>query len=157
MKEKDKTATVASETDVDEIYLRIWEKQQEWTSTRWNITTFFLSISFALFGLSLQGSPGPLEGNIQRLAGLSIYWFAFLLFRRYDDWSKFLRAYLEELETTSSTRLKLHTRWKKSKSGLRKWTSISKLLIYFGMIYTVAVVLLWMIRLEENLPNTACS
>jgi hypothetical protein len=136
--------TVTDDSNIDEIYLRVWEKQQEWTGTRWGVTTFFLSISFALFGLSLQSHSSPIAGTVQRIAGLAIYWFTYFLFRRYDDWSKFLRAYLEELETTTSTRFALQTRWKRTKqTGFRKLTSVNRLLIYFGVLYTVSVVVLW--------------
>ena len=61
---------------IDEIYLRVWQKQQEWTGTRWGITTFFMSISFALFGFSLQGNNLPINNSLQRLIGLSNYWFS---------------------------------------------------------------------------------
>jgi hypothetical protein len=55
MNEKEQANTLG-ELSADEIYLRIWEKQQDWTSTRWNIAIFFFSVSFALFGLSFQDS-----------------------------------------------------------------------------------------------------
>jgi hypothetical protein len=129
---------------VDEIYLRIWDKQQEWTGTRWNIITIFLSVSFALFGLSFLGQNLSISSNVLRITGLVIYWFTYFLYHRYSDWTKFLRAYLEELEKTRQTQLDLHTRWKKTKqTPFRKWTSITKLLFYFGLFYLMAVVLLW--------------
>jgi hypothetical protein len=135
--------TSPSDNNVDEYYLRVWEKQQEWTATRWSVTTFILGISFALFGLSLQGQSSSLAVTVQRIAGLLIYWFAYFIFLRYHDWSNFLREYLEELERTTSTRFKLQTRWKQNKQrGFRKWTSVRKLLIYFGFLYAIAVALL---------------
>jgi hypothetical protein len=80
---------------IDEIYLRIWEKQQEWTGTRWGVITFFMSVSFALFGFSLQNLNTPSASTVQRIAGLAIFWFTYSLFRRYEDWSKFLRSCLK--------------------------------------------------------------
>ena len=136
--------TARDDLSVDEVYLRVWEKQQEWTATRWGVITFFLSISFALFGLSLQGQTSLIGRTLQRVSGLAIYWFTYLVFRRYNDWSSFLRAYLEELEQETSTRFRLQARWKSSKQvGVRRWTSVSKLLAYFGLVYAVAVALLW--------------
>lgn len=148
-----------AETDpsVDEVYLRVWEKQQQWTTTRWGIMTFFLGISFAIFGLSfstqntsqaaqaIAGVPQPLtlDATAQRLTGLAIYWFSFFVYRRYDDWSKFLRNYLYELELTTATRFKLQTQWRTSVDrGFRKWTSVTKLLVYFGVIYALSIVVL---------------
>jgi hypothetical protein len=129
---------------MDEIYLRIWERQQEWTGTRWNIITIFLSVSFALFGLSFQGQTLTVASKVQRITALVIYWFTYFLFRRYSDWSMFLRTYLKNLETTNQTQLDLHTRWKIEKqTPFRKWTSITKLVFYFGLLYTIAVVVLW--------------
>jgi hypothetical protein len=149
MPHKSKNAVIVKDPpDIDDFYLRVWEKQQEWTATRWGVVTFYLSISFALFGLSLQNRSSSSANIAQRVLGLTIYWFAYFIFRRYDDWSKFLRAYLEELETTTSTRLSLQTRWRENKGrGFRRWTSISKLLLYFGLIYAVSIVILWWIGL----------
>src|SRR5260221_50749 len=43
----------------NEFYMRIWEKQQDVAISRWSIITFFMSVSFALFGLSLQVHTTP--------------------------------------------------------------------------------------------------
>jgi hypothetical protein len=144
MSRTNENAMPPADLRIDEIYLRIWEKQQESTGTRWGIITFFMSVSFALFGFSLQ-NPNPLiASTAQRIAGIAIYWFAYFLFHRFDDWTHLLRSYLEELETTTSTRFALQIRWKaKMQKRFCKWTSVNKLLIYFGSLYTVAVVLLW--------------
>lgn len=139
------TTAMQNGMSVDEIYLRIWDKQQEWTETRWNIITIFLSISFALFGLSLQGQNLSISSNVQRITGLVIYWFTYFLYHRYSDWTNYLRSYLENLEKTKQTQLDLHTKWKKTKqTPFRKWTSITKLLSYVGSLYTIVVVLLWL-------------
>lgn len=38
----------------DDAYLEIWKIEQEHSRTRWTIATFFLSISFAVLGLSFD-------------------------------------------------------------------------------------------------------
>ena len=145
MTEKDESTTATiNDPNIDEGYLRVWEIQQGWTGTRWNITTFFLGISFALFGLSLQNQNSPAAITAQRIVGLAIYWFTYLLFQRYSDWPKFLRNYLEERETTTTTRYKLQVRWKQTvHKGFRKWTSVNKLMVYFGLLYLIAVIVLY--------------
>lgn len=138
------TTATRNDMSMDEIYLRVWDRQQEWTGTRWNIITIFLSVSFALFGLSFQGQTLTIATKVQRITALVIYWFTYFLFRRYSDWSMYLRTYLEELEKTEQTQLTLHTEWKKTvQTPFRKLTSITKLLFYFGLLYTIAVVVLW--------------
>lgn len=134
-----------SDANVDDIYLRVWEKQQHWTSTRWGIMTFFLSVSFAIFGLSFNKPPSlSVDATAQRITGMAIYWFSFLICRRYDDWSKFLRDYLYELELTTATRFKLQTTWRNSmRKGIRRWTTVNKLMIYFGVLYSVSIIALY--------------
>ncbi len=56
--EQVKQATLKTGLSAEELYLQIWEREQEHTKTRWNVTTFFVSISFAIFGFSLQ-TPNP--------------------------------------------------------------------------------------------------
>lgn len=135
---------------IDEIYLRIWEKQQDFMGSRWSVMTFFLSISFALFGLSIQGQASSSLPVIatQRFAGLLIYWFAFSLYVRYHNWSMFLRNLLEDLEGRTSEYLTLQTQWKKHETRFQRSTSTSRILLYFGIIYTVCgLTLLWWFRL----------
>ncbi len=160
----------------DEKYFRLLDIQQRWNTTRWTATSLFLTISFALFGLSLQVPDTLLPPEsvatyrlLERLLGLGIYWFAYLLFLRYDDWSKHLREHLAELEKNPATTMRLQESWsrkfgKRQKSEkdkdkeripfrqklrrfVRRFTSVSKLLAYFGLLYAVSVAALWLLGL----------
>jgi hypothetical protein len=57
----------------DETYLKIWEIDQANTSTRWTVTTFFFSVSFAIFGFSFQAQLAYPIPTVARISGLIIY------------------------------------------------------------------------------------
>src|SRR5689334_18874941 len=57
----------------DETYLKIWEIDQANTNTRWTVTTFFFSISFAIFGFSFQAQLAYPLPTVARISGLIIY------------------------------------------------------------------------------------
>jgi hypothetical protein len=44
-----------TEATKDDIYMQIWQGEQDHTRTRWTVTTFFLSISFAILEAVLKG------------------------------------------------------------------------------------------------------
>lgn len=130
----------------DEIYLRIWEKEQEHVRTRWTVTTFFLSVSFAIFGFSFQQNLALSSALAIRLASLIIYWFAYFLFTRFYDYTRFLRAYLIEMETSQQTSLRLESRAStRPRRGMNLSTSRS--LLFLGIIYVIGVGVLWLLRL----------
>jgi hypothetical protein len=134
---------------LDDTYLQIWKIEQEHSRTRWTVTTFFLSISFAILGLSFDARDNPayLWGfslpDLQRLIGLFVYWFGYFLFAQFNRYSNFLRSRLREMETKkqvsftlqSDSRDFMYPRW-------RSAFSASRLLFYFGILYTISVVLL---------------
>jgi hypothetical protein len=128
----------------NEVYLRIWELEQEHTRTRWTVTTFFLSVSFAIFGFSFQAQLSSSLSTVARISGLAIYWFAYLLFLRFNEFTNFLRGYLMELERTKRTDLDMQSKALKAMStGSRRLGSATKLMFYFGLLYTISVGLLW--------------
>ena len=130
----------------DEIYLRIWEEQQESVTRRWNTISVFISVSFAIFGLSFQNQ-NISERLPQRIIAVAIYWFSYLLYHRYADWSGFLNSYLKELESAASTQINLQSRWAKHEKGSHKWSTVKSLLLYFGLLYTIAAILLWQLSI----------
>lgn len=146
MSSKKGTAKPVPTDHDDEIYLRIWEKQQDLVTSRWTVLIFFMSISFALFGLSFQNQKSEDLANAQRLTGLFIYFFSYFLYLRYTSWSRFLRDYLKQMELSGSTKIRLGTTALTTKpwSGLRRLFAINKLLLYFGIIYLIAVIGLWL-------------
>ena len=132
---------IQSQTKIDNVtYLKIWQTEQEHQRTRWTVVTFFLSISFAILGLSFQTKLAPAESIALRLAGLFIYWFAYALLQRFYIYTKTLRAYLMEMERSGRTDLDIQTR---ASSAQPDKLSTVNLILYFGLIYTAGVVLLW--------------
>lgn len=89
------------------VYMQIWRTDQEHTRTRWTVTTFFMSISFAILAFSFQVKLVPPEPSIIRIAGLLIYLFALVLFWQLYRFNKFLRGYLIELETSGRATLEI--------------------------------------------------
>ena len=132
----------------EELYLKIWEREQEHTKTRWNVTTFFFSISFAIFGFSLQTKNPPVSPIISHSVALAIYWFAFVLFWRFNSFTNYLREYLREMEVSEQVKIDVQTRASQAMKGqYGNWLSTFNLMFYFGILYTVSVGLLWWYRI----------
>lgn len=130
-------------TREDDAYLKIWAVEQEHVRTRWTVATFFMSVSFAILGFSFQQNLAGSAALAIRLSGLLIYWFAYLLFSRFNDYSQFLRTYLAEMESAKRTSLDLQSKartalWKRSANRL----TAGQLLLVFGVLYTIGVALL---------------
>lgn len=139
-----KTAAIAEER-----YFKLWEREQEHTQTRWNVTTFFVSISFAIFGFSLQTPSASVPPIISHSVALAIYWFAYVLFWRFNNFTCALREELQAMEASGQVTLKVQTRVNQSMSGqYSKWLSTAHLLFYFGILYAIAVTLLWWGRIH---------
>ena len=128
----------------EELYFKLWEREQEHTKTRWNVTTFFISTSFAIFGFSLQSKNLSVLPIISHSVALAIYWFAFVLFWRFNSFTNCLRDYLREMEVAEQVKIKAQTRVEQKMRGqYSRWLSTLNLLLYFGIIYTMAIALLW--------------
>ena len=126
----------------DEIYLKIWDLEQQQATTRWTVTTFFLSVSFAIFGFSFQASLAAPFPDAARLSGLAIYLFGYVLFLRFNVYTRFLRGYLRNLEARGRTSLDIQTQAAVLLRG-RPRRSATWLLGYFAALYMLAVVVLW--------------
>ena len=85
----------------NELYFKCLQLEQENTRIRWTVTTFFMSVSFALFGYSFQSGILIQLAFIVRISSLAIYWFAFILFLRFNNYNKFLRKYISEMEMSN--------------------------------------------------------
>lgn len=130
---------------LDNVYMKIWQADHEYARHRWNIVTFFLSLSFAILGFSFQSRLVQSEALSIRIAGLLIYWFAFLLYQYFYRYTRFLRVYLRELEDSGRTTLDIESRTDKilyTNSKIRKVLSSTRLLFSFGLIYTIGIALL---------------
>jgi hypothetical protein len=137
--------TINNQLSYGEIYFVIWEGEQEHTRTRWTIVTFFLSVSFAIFGFSLQVQQSPIPISTVHIAALAIYWFAYLLFSRFNKYNIIIRIYLREMEESGKVSIDLQRRTDKIMRGrYSRLLSASALLFGFGILYSVAVVLLWL-------------
>ncbi len=132
----------------EELYFQIWEREQEQTKIRWNVTTFFVSISFAIFGFSLQAQNPPVPPIISHSVALAIYWFAFVLFWRFNSFTNCLRDYLREMEVSQRVEIDVQTRANQAMKGqYSKWLSTFNLMLDFGIIYSATVGLLWWQRI----------
>jgi protein-S-isoprenylcysteine O-methyltransferase Ste14 len=136
----------------NEVYFQVWRIEQEHSRTRWTVTTFFLSVSFAILGLSFD--PKNYESglnilglslpDVQRIIGVSVFWFGYFLFRQFDRYTQFLRSRLKEMEKQelvnytfqSDARDFMHFK-------IRAAFTASRLLFYFGILYTGVVFVLW--------------
>jgi hypothetical protein len=130
----------------DEVYATIWKVEQDHNRTRWTVTTFFLGLSFAIFGFSFREniSGNPLIPHIQRATGLVLYIFAVILFGQFQRYTNILREKLSALEEKKGLSFNLQRyATEKMYGGLRGWFSAEKLLIGFGGLYLLSVVLLW--------------
>ncbi len=133
--------------DGDDVYLQIWQTEQDHVRTRWTVITFFLSVSFAIFGFSFQVKLGVSQSIAIRIAGFIIYWFAYLLLLHFYAYTTFLRSYLIGMEKSGRTTLDIQSKADASKLGASKRLSTTRLLFLFGLIYTVGIITLWLFGL----------
>lgn len=136
----------------DGVYLKIWQIEQAHQRTRWTVVTFFMSISFAILGFSFQSTIARAETFAVRIAGLLIFWFAYVLLVQFYSYTKFLRDYLLEMEKAGRTTFDIQSKIALahiSGSGSQRgsWKSTVRLILYFGLIYTLGIILLWLLGL----------
>lgn len=134
---------------MDDTYFQIWKIEQEHSRTRWTVTTFFLSISFAILGLSFDSRDNLTSlwninmPDLQWIIGLFVYWFGYSLFAQFNRYSNFLRKRLRDMEEKKQVSFSLQTEAKSFMySKFHSAFSASWLLIYFGVLYTIVVLLL---------------
>jgi len=125
----------------DETYLKIWEVEQAHANMRWTVITFFMSVSFAIFGFSFQEKLPLLEALTLRLAGLLVYWFAFMLLLHFYRFTRFLRSYLFTMENAQQTSLDLQSKAIEAHIAEKPF-STTRLILGLGVIYTLGVFLL---------------
>jgi len=143
---QDQSTELQRVPDYELIYLTLWEGEQEHTRTRWTVTTFFISVSFAIFGFSLQTSNPPVPLYVVHLSSLAIYWFAYLLFLRFNRFTRFMREYLKDMERTGKVSVDLQTQADEAmREHSQKYLSASNLLFAFGLLYSVTVASLWIL------------
>lgn len=133
--------------DANEIYLKVWDTEQRHTKTRWTVYTFFASISFAIFGLSFQNKLNYPTPTIMRFSGMIIYWFAYLLFRRFFFYSLFLRNCMEKLSEATSLDIEHQKADFYKTEGFSKHLTTKRLLLFLGILYTIALVLLHLYKI----------
>ncbi len=133
-----------SANKLNDLYLRVWEWSSEHGRIRWTVATFFIGISFAIFGFSFRAEVKQPLLLAQRFTAIGIYWFAYALFMRFHKYTSFLRKYLRELEEQGKTDYNLQTKIDEEMEPGRKWKSSERLLLYFGLIYTVGMILISM-------------
>lgn len=125
----------------DELYIKIWEVEQRHVTTRWTVSTFFFSISFAIFGLAIQAEKSPLPLYVTTLVAIAIYWFSYALYLRFNDYTDYLRSRLQEMEEDGLTTLDLQSKAAPYLEQKKKYHAI-KLIKFFGILYTIAGIVI---------------
>jgi len=129
-------------------YLTVWQIEQEHVRARWTIATFFIGISFAVFGYSFQNSLAHPSALAIRISALFIYWFGYFTFIVYNGQTKFLRAYLLDMEISRRTTLDIQTKARAKKIyASRGIIGVHGLLLAFGVIYILSIALFWILGL----------
>lgn len=131
-----------SSSNLDEQYLKIWEIEQEHMRTRWTITTFFFSISFAILGFSFQPQLVHSSALALRICGSIVYWFGFSLFLHFYRYGIFLRKYMAKMETFNQTSIRLIP-----PQSMGKRLRTIHLLAAFGVIYVGGISLLFLLKI----------
>lgn len=141
---------VVPNTSQDDTYIEIWKIEQDHSRTRWTVTTFFLSVSFAILGLSFQTQVDQAKlaldsslPDVQRLVGLAVFWFGYLLFVQFNRYTSFLRNQLRKMEKANLVSFTIQTDADKFMYSKIKAAFAAKwLLLYFGLLYAATVILL---------------
>ncbi|HLX57041.1 MAG TPA: hypothetical protein VKR83_08460 [Ktedonobacteraceae bacterium] len=128
----------------DNYYLEIWKADQEFVRTRWTITTFFMSASFAIFAYSFQIKPLPALAI--RIFGLFIYWFAVIMHAHFYQHNKFLRNYLIYLEKSGRSTFDLQSKlYEQRKNKFHR--STGKFLAVLGLLYAIGIIWLFFLQI----------
>jgi hypothetical protein len=136
----------------DDAYFQIWKIEQDHSRIRWTVTTFFLSISFAVLGLSFDIKDSQSGVTIlglslpdaQRVIGLLIYWFGYILFVQFNRYTIFLRDRLKSMEKQKMVSYSFQTDAREFiYSRFRAAFSATWLLLYFGLVYSAIVVVIY--------------
>lgn len=130
----------------DETYMKIWLADQEFVKTRWTITTFFMSVSFAILAYSFQTNLTVSTALSIRIFGLIVYWFSVIIYRHFYEHTKFLRGYLTNMEKLGCTTLELQSkRDEERRNKNQRYTN--EWLIGFGIFYSLGVLLLLLLHI----------
>jgi len=130
-------------------YFEIWKIEQDHSRTRWTVTTFFLSVSFAILGVSFQSQGnqtstilGVSLPDVQRIIGLFIFWFGYSLFVLFNRYTSFLRTQLRNMEKKNLVSFNIQLAADEfTYSKIKAAFSAKWLLFYFGLLYTAIVIL----------------
>lgn len=124
--------------NLNDDYLKIWQTEQEDIKLRWTLVTFFITVSFAIFGFSVQNKIQTIPAFLQQILAILVYWFAFLIHIILHKYTMFLRDYLRKMENNNETNLRLRTGADEFLShGFN--ISVTSLLVILGCLYTIIV------------------
>ena len=147
---------MASSETSNSTYLEIWKIEQDHSRTRWTVTTFFLSISFLILGNSFdiqETSSATLLSlslpDIQRIVGVLIFWFGYILFVQFNRYTAVLRNQLRKMEEENLVTLSIQLDADNYMySKVKAFFSAKYLLLYFGILYSIIVVVVAIISRE---------
>jgi hypothetical protein len=130
----------------DDLYIKIWLADQEFVKTRWTITTFFMSVSFAILAYSFQTNLTTATALAIRVCGLAVYCFAVVMYLHFYEHNKFLRKYLIRMEKLSRTTLDIQSKLYEEPRN-KNQRSTSRWLIGLAFLYAFGVFLLLLLHL----------
>jgi hypothetical protein len=128
----------------DSLYLEIWRYEQKFLMTRWTVATFFMSVSFAVFGFSFQENFPLHSAFVIRIFAVLIYWFAYILYRLFYQYTKSLRRYLIAMEKGKRTGLDMQSKIGRDPDR-RRSLSTNGLLAGFGLVFTLGTLVLFVL------------
>ncbi len=131
--------TATTDEVKEDLYLKLCDLEQKHAASRWTVTTFFLSVSFAIFGISLGAKDSVVPIAVPQAIAVAIYWFTYILFLRFHAYGKFLRSRIRRWEDEGWTTLGLQTGAAEFMAG-KVGLSSGRLLLIFGILYTIAAI-----------------
>ena len=124
---------------LDDAYLKIWEVKQEHSRTLWTVTILFLCVSFAILCFSFADYSIT---NVQKIVSAMLYWLAYIIFCQFNRYNDFLGAQLKRMEDEKQVIFHFEADENQMvKSRLGKLVTPTRLLFYYGVLYTTVILL----------------
>ncbi|WP_220205220.1 hypothetical protein [Reticulibacter mediterranei] len=130
----------------DDTYIKIWLADQDFVKTRWTITTFFMSVSFAILAYSFQTNMTIATALAIRVCGLVVYCFSVVMYLHFYEHNKFLRKYLIHMEKSGRATLDIQSKLYEEPRN-KNQRSTSRWLIGLAFLYASGVFLLFLLHL----------
>ena len=125
-----------------EFYITFCHCIMDLIRTRWFIATFFIGISFIIFGFSFKISNTNLSIVFMHFSALLIYWFAFILYSTFNRYINFIVKYLINMEESKKVDINFQTNLQEFMRMQSKIPFTLRFLFWFGIFYTLIVLVI---------------